>query len=246
MTRITWDDQPRYYSHGITNGVLYPQNSPGVPWNGLVSVTQKGDSSSSSLYVDGQKIRDRLVPATFEGTISAFTYPDEFEKYDGSSGIFTAQARPSFGLSWRDNREIHIVYNVIAAPSSKEFKSIGEDVNPVNFEWDFSTTPVKIPGGRPSAHIVIMTDFTNPGAVDAVEAVLYGDSANDPSLPDPDTLFALFDEFAILMIVDNHDGTWTATSSVDGVINDFGDGSFQISWPSAIFVSGTKYTIHSL
>jgi hypothetical protein len=243
--RITWDDQARYFSRGISNGVLYPQNSPGVPWNGLVSVTQKGDASSSPFFIDGQLVKNRLVPNAFSGTIEAFTYPDEFEPYIGIKGMYTAQNRSTFGFSWRDNREIHIVYNALAAPSNADYQTTGEQVNPVSFSWDFTTTPVKIPGGRPSAHLVVMTDFTHPGAVDALEDVLYGDSANDPSLPDPEALFELFDEFAVLVITDNHDGTWTATGP-DDVVTMLDASTFQIDYDSAIFLDASTFKIHSL
>lgn len=245
MTRISWDNPGRSYSLGVDMGVLYPKNSPGVPWNGLVSVTEKGDDSSTTLYVDGQRYRTRLAPSNFSGVISAFTYPDEFEPYIGLSGGITAQSRPTFGISWRTNREIHLVYNALAAPSSDEYSTISDQVNPVTFEWDFSTLPVKIPGGRPTAHLVIMLDYAHADAIAALEDVIYGDSANDPSLPDPADLFNLFDAFATLVIVDNHDGTWTATGP-DDVITMLDSDTFQIDWPSAIFINATSYNIHSL
>jgi hypothetical protein len=75
--QIAWD-QDSFYSLGVHNGVLYPQNSPGVAWNGLVSVVENGDDAPTALYIDGQKILDRSVPGSFAGTISAYTYPDEF------------------------------------------------------------------------------------------------------------------------------------------------------------------------
>lgn len=245
MTRISWDDQDRFYSQGINKGVLYPRNSPGVAWNGLSSITEKGDDNSTPFYVDGQVIRNRVVPSTFSGTIEAVTYPDEFEPYIGVSNGFTAQNKQTFGLSWRDNREIHFVYNVLVSPSDSKFKTISDQIDLVSFSWDFSTLPVKIPGGKPTAHLVVMTDFTHPGAVDALEAVLYGDSANDPSLPDPEVLFELFDEFAILVITDNHDGTWTATGP-DDVVSMLDSVTFQIDYDSAIFVNDTTFTVHSL
>lgn len=245
MTRISWDDQDRFYSQGVNSGVLYPKNSPGVPWNGLVSVVEKGDDSTSSLFVDGQRVRNRNVPSTFAGTISAFTYPDEFDPYIGMSGGVTAQSRPTFGFSWRNNREIHLVYNALAAPSENQYASTSGEINPITFQWDFTTLPVKIPGGKPTAHLVVMVDYTHAGAIEALENVIYGDSANDPSLPEPAVLFELFDAFATLVIVDNGDGTWTATGP-DEVITMLDSNTFQIDWPSAIFINSTSYNIHTL
>src|SRR5258705_1753861 len=148
--RVTWDNV-RPYSQGVSRGVLYPENSPGVAWNGLTSVTEKGDDSPSSLYIDGQKFRNRPVASSFSGTISAFTYPDEFEPCIGVSSGVTTQSRPSFGFCYRNNNEIHLVYNALAALSSNQFSTLIDQNDPTEFSWDVTTLPEKIPGGRPTS-----------------------------------------------------------------------------------------------
>lgn len=242
--RISWDTSPRFYSQGVSKGVLYPKNSPGVPWNGLISVTEKGDDAPSSLFIDGQRYRNRSVPGAFAGTIQAFTYPDEFEPYNGLTGGLTGQLRPPFGLTWRSNREIHVVYNALAAPSASQYKTIGSETDPTNFSWDLTTLPQEIPGGRPSSHIVILVDETNAGVVPELEALLYGDDENDPSLPSPQAIYDIFDAHATLRIIDNHDGTWTAIGP-DDVVSMIDSQTFQIDWPSAIFVNATTYRVKS-
>lgn len=245
-SRITWDDSERYFSQGISNGVLYPKNSPGVAWNGLISVTEKGDADSSPFYIDGQLYLNRLVPDAFNGTLSAYMYPDEFEPYSGNVRAATGQTRSTFGLSYRSNSEIHIVYNVLAEPSSNQFDSLGDDISPVAFSWDFSTLPVAVPGGRPSAHLVVNTDYADAAAISALEDILYGDDSNLPSLPAPSTVFSMFDSYAILHITDNGDGTWTAETDQDGIIEMLGIEIFQINWSSAVILSSTTYKIGSL
>lgn len=243
--RISWDGDTRIYSQGVSNGILYPQNSPGVPWNGLISVTEKGDDSTSGLYLDGVRYRSRNVPSAFSGTIAAFTYPDEFEPYNGNLTGVTGQPRQSFGFCYRSNREIHLVYNALATPSNVAYSSISSDVNSVSFSWDFSTVPMNIPGGRPSAHLVVTVDYAQPDAISDLEGMIYGDDANDPFLPDPATIYALFESYAVLTIVDNGDGTWTATGP-DTAITMLDSDTFQIDWTSAIFIDADTYKISSL
>lgn len=243
--RISWDGSNRPYDIGVSNGVLYPQNSPGVAWNGLTTVTEKGDDTTSGLYLDGIRYRSRNVPSAFSGTIVAFTYPDEFEPYNGNISGITAQPRQSFGFSYRSNRELHIVYNATAAPSNDQYSSINSSVTPISFSWSFTTVPVNIPAGRASAHLVVMLDYAQPGAVSDLEALLYGDDANDPSLPMPADVIAIFESYTTVTIVDNGDGTWTATGP-DDVITMLSGTEFQINWPSAIFIDANTYTISSL
>jgi hypothetical protein len=131
------------------------------------------------------------------------------------------------------------------SPSSDQYESTGGDISPVAFAWDFSTAPVEIPFGRPTAHLVIVTDFAEADALAALEDILYGDDENAPSLPDPQTVYELFESNTTLRITDNGDGTWTATGP-DDVVVDNGDGTFTINWPSALFIDATTYQIYSL
>lgn len=243
--RISWGDAERFYSQGVSNGVLYPQNSAGVSWTGLISVNEKGDDSTNAFYIDGVRFRSRNAPSTYSGTISAFMYPDEFEPYNGVTTGITAQPKSSFGLSYRSNREIHLIYNAVSSPSNDQYASLNADVNPVAFSWDFDTLPMDIPGGRASAHLVVMLDYAQLGAVSDLEDMLYGNDENDPFLPDPQTVYTLFESYTTLTIVDNGDGTWTATGP-DSVITMLDANTFQIDWDSAVFIDANTYTIQSL
>lgn len=244
--RISWDASDRTYAFGVSSGVLYPQNTPGVPWSGLVSILEKGDADSSPLYLDGVRYRNRVVPSAFSGTIVAFTYPDEFEPYIGVKNGITGQVKRTFGLTYRSNHELHLVYNVLVDPSNDEYASIGADVSPVAFSWGFTTTPFDTPNARATAHLVVMVDAVHPEALAALEDTLYGDDANDPALPVPQAIFDLFDTYATLRIVNNGDGTWTATDDGSGIITMLDDDTFQIDWPSAIPLTDTTYIIGSL
>ena len=242
--RVVWADA-HLYSLGVSNGVLYPENSPGVPWNGLVSVSETGDAAPTALYFDGRKYQDQFALSTFAGTLSAFTYPDEFEPCIGLENGVTAQPRQTFGFTYRDTREIHIVYNAAVSPSNDQYQSTGGAITPVTFAWNFSTAPVDIPYGRPTSHLVIATDFADADSLAALEDILYGNDSNDPALPDPGTVYELFESNTTVRITDNGDGTWTA-SGPDGIVVDNGDGTFSINWASANFIDFRTYQIYSL
>lgn len=244
--RISWHEAAnRLYSQGISNGVLYPQNSPGVPWSGLVSVNEKGDGNPNALYVDGQRVLNHITPLSFSGTISAMMYPDEFEIYNGNVSGFTAQSRLSFGFSYRDNRDIHLVYNANVAPSQDQYSSLGGDVSPVSFSWDFETIPVDVPTAKATSHLIVSLDNANADAVSELEDMLYGDDMDDPFLPDPAIVLELFESYTTLRITDNGDGTWTADGP-DSAIIMLDANTFQITWPSAIFIDADSYRIYSL
>lgn len=242
--RAKWIDA-HLYSQGVSNGILYPENSPGVAWDGLISVSEVGDSAPSALYFDGQKYKDQFALSTFAGTITAFMYPDEFEPCIGLDSGITAQSRQSFGITYRDTREIHIVYNATVSPSSDQYLSTGGGISPVAFAWNFTTSPVAVPYGRPTSHLVVVTDFADPDALAQLEDLLYGNADNEPSLPDPQTVYELFESNTVLRITDNGDGTWTATGP-DTVITMLDGNTFQIDWPSAILIDATTYQIYSL
>lgn len=237
--RVTWDSD-QSYSLGVSNGVLYTENSPGVPWNGLVSVTDNGDDAPTALYLDGQKVADRSVPSTFAGTISAFMYPDEFDSCIGVVDGVSAQPRQPFSFSYRSNSELHLVYNALASAGSDDYSTLSESPTALAFSWEFTTLPIDIPAGRPSAHLVIMLDYAQPEAISALEDIIYGDDVNDASMPDPATILEIFESYTTLRITDNGDGTWTATgpddvvyltAGIDGWVQDlldnFSSGSFD-------------------
>lgn len=247
MSRVTWDGSTdRTYSTGVSQAVLYPKNSPGVAWNGLVSVKENGDANTTSISLDGQLAIAENPPGSFAGNLSAYMYPDELEACIGIAGGITGQPRKDFGLSYLDNHQLHILYNVMFKPGSDKYETLSETPSALEFGWDFTTTPVAVPWGRPSSHILVMIDQAAPEALSALEDVLYGNAANDPSLPDPQAIYDIFDPYALMTVIDNGDGTWTADDHGHGAISMINGSTFQIKWPSVVYLSDTTYRIHSL
>ena len=214
MSKIVWDETgEHFFETGIKNGVLYPQDSmgkypKGVAWNGLTSVTESpGGADPSDIYADDDKYLTLRAKETFGGTIEAYTSPDEFGVCDGTAelapGVYIGQqARKAFGLCYRTavgndvdgtdhGYKLHLVYGATASPVQKAYSTINESPEAMTLSWEFTTTPVKVTGHKPTALLVIDSRNVDPGVMTKIEKVLYGDDAKEASLPSPDEILAL-------------------------------------------------------
>jgi len=92
---------------------------------------------------------------------------------------------------------------------------------------------------------VISADVAYSSALSDLEDVLYGSATTDPRIPLPAEILSIFEENSILQIIDNGDGTWTAIGPSSAIIM-LDSITFQIDWPSAVFIDANSYSIHSL
>lgn len=261
MVALTWDNisEKKFYT-GVDRGVLYPQNGSGVPWNGLIGVEESSNSELKTYYLDGVKYLENLSPGDFEGSLKAFTYPDEFEEICGlailAPGLILYEQTPkSFGLSYRTRvgnilngtdygYKIHLLYNLLATPDTLSYQSEGSSVTPVEFSWGLTGTPPNILKYRPSVHIVIDSLTTPLDVIKLIEDRLYGTDTQNPSLPSIQELAELYGYLGALIITDNGDGSWTALDVSDTYITMIDETTFQIDNADAILV-GNTYTISS-
>lgn len=197
MSKLKWDEvTKRLYETGVNKGVLYPliegAYPKGVAWNGLTAVTESPSGGEATpLYADNIKYLNLISTEEFEGTIEAYTYPDEFNKCQGYEevveGVTTGQQEHQrFGLSYvtkigNDEKgsdygyKIHLVYGAMATPSEKGYETINDSLDAITFSWDFTTTPVEIADGlKPSATLVIDSTKCDPDKLKALEDILYG------------------------------------------------------------------------
>lgn len=210
MTVLAWDPVgDRRYETGIDRGVLYLPDGT-VPWSGLVSITENTDREVKSYYIDGIKFLDRHVPGSYSAKLGAYTYPDELDELLGvhqfSPGVYVHDQRAKlFSLSYRTlegndlegvdaEYKIHIVYNVLAMPSSVAFNSLSNSPAPTLFEWDLKGTPPQMIGIRPTAHISLHSRGISSDLLETLEGLLYGTSTDDPSLPSLVDLLGLVEE----------------------------------------------------
>lgn len=252
MTQITWGElATRNYEFGVDRGVFYPKNDIGYSWSGLVTVKDETvDAGQSLIYIDGVGVQSQLLIGSFAAVIEAITYPDEFEPYDGYSGVYSGQTRRLFDFCYRTMQagghyKIHLVYNALAIPTDRNNTTVNGQTDIALFSWGLNTRPEPVPGARPSAHFVIDTRQVNPGLISALEARLYGDTASQPDMPTVPELLAIFEASSIFRVTDNGDGTATI-SGPDTAVYMVDGTTAHLEWPSVIQLSADTYQLKSL
>jgi len=260
MTAIQWDQVgTRFYESGVDRGVLYLPSGIGVPWNGLISIAESANGSTSDpVHFDGTKFAEVFIPGDYAAMLTAYTYPDEFLEFEGvvevGNGLFTTNQQPGrFGLSYRTMvgsdelgsegaYKIHILYNLAAIPAEKNFQTIGADSNANAFEWAITAIPGEVPGFRPTAHLIFDSRKMNPILLEDIETTLYGDILNPPTLPDISTLTSFVGAWVIIRIEEFSDGTWTATGP-DDLITMIDATTFQIIQANAVYLDADTYVV---
>lgn len=218
MAEIEWGASgKRFYEAGVDRAVLYPTANRGVPWNGLVSVTQNpSGGTSKSLYLDGFKYENRSIPEEFEATIEAFTYPDDFasifgDETSGSGLYFGQQPHREFGLAYRTmvgdeingvrkNYKIHLIYNALAEFSSEVYTTLGNPLDPTNFSWKITTRGVVLAGRKPTSELVVDTRTASISDITKLERLLYGQDGVRPRLPSAWEVVDIFDDWPRIQI----------------------------------------------
>lgn len=213
MAKLVWDDVgERTFETGIDRGVLYHANRRGVAWNGLTRVSESPSGGEMTpYYIDGIKYLNVSEPTEFEGRIEAFTYPEEFELYDGWTEISPGlsvdnQERHGFHMSYRTKLgddvvghrlgyKLHMIYNVLTSPSQKDYQTLGDNVDPTSFSWNFTTTPTAASATIRASHFVVNSTKVKSDVLSEFERRLYGSSSSAPIIPKADELIALFEAF---------------------------------------------------
>lgn len=261
MSRMTWDDAgDRRFQTGVDRGVLYLPDGSGVPWNGITGVDEAPTQESQSFYMDGAKFLDTQTPSEFSGTLKAFTYPDEFETMLGTHeygyGFFLHEQPPkSFCLSYRTKigndidgvdagYRIHVIYNVLASPSTMSYSSISDSATPTELSWNLIATPVAVDGFRHTSHISIDSTIIDPSVLsEQIEPALYGAvGGGDASLPTVAELLAMLDILETLTITDHGDGTWTATGPPH-YFEELSSDDFTLVDVDATYLDSDTYTL---
>ena len=214
MAELKWDNPgERYYETGVKNCVLYIQDDEGnypkgVAWNGITAITESPSGAESEpLYADDTKYLNLISNEEFGATIEAYTYPDEFAECDGTAELATGiklgqQPRKQFGLCYLTTLgndlkkndygyKLHLVYGCMAAPSEKGYATINDSPEAMTFSWEVSTTPVDVPGFKPTAHIEIDSTKVKSEDLVKIKAKLWGSASEEPTLPLPDEIKTL-------------------------------------------------------
>ena len=220
--QIVWDkSSERLYRTGVDRVVLFPQTTggaygAGVGWNGVTKISESPDGGdTTTIYANNNIYLNLVAKENFKGSITAYTYPKEWEACDGSASVLssgsgatgvkglrvTGQTRTPFGLAYRTligndtagteyGYEIHLVYNATAGVSSQDYQTVNDSPEALELSWDFSTLPVDVPGAKPSAHLVISSLTAEPSKLKALETKLYGTEGTAAALPSPQEVIA--------------------------------------------------------
>ena len=214
MSKLVWDKiGERFYETGVDHAVLYPISAAGVydrgvAWSGITAINESPSGAEpNNMYADNIKYLVLVGAEDFGLTIEAYTYPDEWEECDGSAEIAPGvmagqQTRKVFGLSYRtkvgndvDGQDhgykLHLVYGGLASPSERGYQTVNDSPEPINPSWEVTTTPVDVPGFKPTARLIITSTKADPAKLKALEDILYGTDTEEPRLPLPEEVIEL-------------------------------------------------------
>lgn len=214
MTKLVFDELgKRFYETGVSNAVLYPQADDGtypkgVAWNGITAANESpSGAESNDQYADNIVYLSLTGAEKFEGTIEAFSSPAEFDECDGmkelSRGLTVSQqTRKPFGFAYKSilgndikgndyGYKLHIWYGCKAAPSERSHSTVNDSPEPQNPSWSISSTPVVVPGAKPSSVLTFNSTTTPAEKLKKIEDILYGTDEADARLPLPTEIIAL-------------------------------------------------------
>lgn len=214
MAKLVFDELgKRFYETGVSNAVLFPQADDGtypkgVAWNGITAANESpSGAESNDQYADNMVYLSLTGAEKFEGTIEAFSSPAEFDECDGmkelSRGLTVhQQTRKPFGFAYKSilgndikgndyGYKLHIWYGCKAAPSERSHSTVNDSPEPQNPSWSISSTPVAVPGAKPSSVLTFNSTTTPADKLKKIEDILYGTEAADARLPLPTELLEL-------------------------------------------------------
>ena len=262
MSRLVWDDiGARQFETGIDKGVLYTSASTAIPWNGLISVEEDySDSITEAVYVDGVKRFVHPKNGDFKATLKAFTYPDEFDIFDGLKNIdsllVSGQPSGTFGLSYRTRvgndvqnvdygYKIHILYQLTASSDTKNYNTQTNILAPMEFSWNLRGIPQKVSGYAPSVHISFDGSTVHPLLMTELTDILWGTATVDARLPTLEELMILARDWELLKVFDNGDGTFTVVDHI-GALTMLDSTTFQINVETAVMLDSVSYKLSDL
>lgn len=214
MAKLVFDELgKRFYETGVSNAVLYPQADDGsypkgVAWNGITAANESpSGAESNDQYADNIVYLSLTGAEKFEGTIEAFSSPAEFDECDGMKELYkgltvSQQTRKPFGFAYKSilgndikgndyGYKLHIWYGCKAAPSERSHSTVNDSPEPQNPSWSISSTPVAVPGAKPSSVLTFNSTTTPADKLKKIEDILYGTDEADARLPLPTEILEL-------------------------------------------------------
>ena len=196
---LSWDGVgQKIYERGVSKGVLYLYNDTthkweGVAWNGLTNATDSPEGGDAEdFYADNSIYASIRGIEKLNGSIEAFTYPDEFMACIGkvalANGITIGQQnrvpfcfcyRTEIGNDLNPNAgyKLHLIYNATANASEMSHDTDEDSPNLEPLSFDYSCTPVPVEGHKPTSCLEIDSTKVAAGKITILEDALYGTAA---------------------------------------------------------------------
>ena len=227
--KLVWDQiGERTYETGIKKMALYLYNNntkaydSGVAWSGITSLSESpSGADANKLYADDINYLTLYSVEELGLNISAYTYPQEFEKCDGTEEVAPGvniyqQDRTSFGLAYVTTKGndtkgnsygylLHMVWGCRASVSDRQYNSINDSPEAIEFSWEVTTTPVNVEGYKPTARFTVDSSKVNATNLAKLESILFGTDTDNPRLPMPDEVISIMKELDlnIVPVTDN-------------------------------------------
>ena len=261
MARITWgENETGTYSSGLDRGVLFPGNETSVPWMGLASVSERYEGSAPEVvYVDGRKVIHTPHAPEFAATLTAYTYPEEFDRFQGYDEVYSGVIAGEqviddvFHVSYRTmidggpHYQLHVLFNLTATADDLERMTHADEVDPLEFSLDLQSVPQGFSDSLFLSHLMIDSRKINSDILKSIEGQLYGTTSTDGSI---DLFIENISNLVDIKynnewhIVRQEDGIWTISGPSDSITEV--DGLWTINDVDDVVNDGSEFTINNL
>src|SRR5699024_10978541 len=209
-----------------------------VPWMGLASVSERYEGSTPEVvYVDGRKVIHTPHAPEFAATLTAYTYPEEFDRFQGYDEIYNGIMAGEqviddvFHVSYRSMIDggglylLHVLFNLTANADDLERIYDAEEIDPLVSSWYLNSVPQGFVDNLFLSHLMIDSRKVGQGLLKTIEDRLYETSSIDGSI---DRVIEIISKLAAIKnsnewhFVRQEDGVWTLLGPDDSVTDDDG------------------------
>lgn len=189
------------HEYGLSRGMIYPDNGPGLPWPGLVKVTPKLKHNMYPIYDNGKKYDIIGLPEATGIDVMALTLPTYVAEAVGfsmdSSGImYDEQELGMFSLAYRTETEnnghkLVVQFNIMASLNDASAQTLEETVTPSEFTISGESVPESLGLRKRASRIELSTRNTDRELLAAFDDALRTGSMSEivKALSDnPDTV----------------------------------------------------------
>lgn len=189
------------HEYGLSRGMIYPDNGPGLPWPGLVKVTPKLKHNMYPIYDNGKKYDIIGLPEATGIDVTALTLPTYVAEAVGfsmdSSGImYDEQELGMFSLAYRTETEnnghkLVVQFNIMASLNDASAQTLEETVTPSEFTITGESVPETMGVRKRASRIELSTRNTDRELLAAFDDALRTGSMSEivKALSDnPDTV----------------------------------------------------------